>query len=187
MTAVQTLAMVVAAALVPAVVARIGKKRAYVVAGVIGAVAAVGFALTPGSLPALAIAWYGVLGVGFGAINALIFALQADTVEYGEWKSGVRAEGASYAILSFTRKAGQGIGGAAAAYTLGIGGYISGAASQSHGAVTSIKIAAGIVPAVAVAAAVAIMLAYPLTERAFRAVVAELAEKRATLDAPARA
>jgi glucuronide carrier protein len=182
MTAVQTLAMVAAAGFVPAVVSRIGKKRAYVLAGVIAALSAVGFALAPGSVPALGIAFYGILGVGFGAINALIFALQADTVEYGEWKSGVRAEGGSYAILSFTRKAGQGIGGAAAAYTLGIGGYVSGATTQTDSAVTSIKIAAGIVPGVAVAAAVAVMLAYPLTEKAFRALVAELAERRAATE-----
>jgi glucuronide carrier protein len=113
-------------------------------------------------------------------INALVFALQADTVEYGEWKSGIRAEGASYAILSFTRKAGQGIGGAAAAYTIGFGGYASGASAQTDAAVASIKIAAGVVPAVVVAAATAMMLAYPLTEKAFRNVVAELAERRAT-------
>ena len=179
MTAVQTFAMVASAAAVPAAVTRIGKRRAFVVAAVIAAVAAVGFALAPGSVPGLGIACYGVVGVGFGAINALIFALQADTVEYGEWKSNVRAEAASYAVLSFTRKAGQGIGGAAAAYTIGIGGYVSGAASQTDAAVTSIKIAAGIVPAVAIAAAAAVMLTYPLTEKAFRSVVAQLTERRA--------
>jgi len=187
MTAVQTLTMVAAAAAVPAAVRRAGKKRAYVASGAIVAVAAVGFALAPGSVPALGIACYGVLGLGFGAINALIFALQADTVEYGEWKSGVRAEGASYSVLSFTRKAGQGIGGAAAAYTIGLGGYISGAADQTGGAVASIRIAAGIVPAIAVAGATAAMLAYPLTEKAFRAIVAELAQRRAArpVSAPA--
>ena len=79
-----------------------------VLAGAIAAVSAAGFAFAPASVPALAIVCFGVLGVGFGAINALIFALQADTVEYGEWKSGVRAEGASYSVLSFTRKAGAG-------------------------------------------------------------------------------
>ena len=138
-------------------------------------------------MPALAIVCYGVLGVGVGAVNALIFALQADTVEYGEWKSGVRAEGASYSVLSFTRKAAQGVGGAAAAYTIGFGGYVSGAASQSDAAVTSIRIAAGVVPAVAVGAAAVVMLAYPLTEKAFRTVVAELAERRAAQAIPAPA
>jgi len=179
MTAVQTLAMVAAAALVPAAVARLGKKRTYVLAGLVAAVSALAFALAPGSVPALGIAFYGALGIGFGAINALVFAFQADTVEYGEWESGVRAEGASYAVLSFTRKAGQGIGGAVAAYTIGLGGYVSGSAAQTDTAVTSIRVAAGIVPAVAVAAATLVMLAYPLSEKAFRGLVAELAERRA--------
>jgi glucuronide carrier protein len=187
MTAVQTVAMVAAAAAVPTAVAAVGKKRTYLIAGVVVVAAAIGFALAPRAAPAIGIASYGVLGLGLGAINALIFALQADTVEYGEWRSGVRAEGASYAVLSFMRKAGQGIGGAAAAYTIGLGGYVSGAATQSDTAVTSIRVAAGIVPAVAVAAATAVMLTYPLTERAFRTIVAELAERRAARGMPAPA
>jgi glucuronide carrier protein len=136
--------------------------------------------LAPSSTPAIGIACYGILGLGLGAISALIFALQADTVDFGEWRSGVRAEGASYSVLSFTRKAGQGIGGAAAAYTIGFGGYVSGVTTQTDAALTSIRVAAGIVPAVAVAAATAVMLTYPLTEQVFRRTVAELAERRAT-------
>jgi glucuronide carrier protein len=136
-------------------------------------------ALAPSSTPAIGIACFGVLGFGLGVINTLIFALQADTVDYGEWQSGVRAEGSSYAVLSFTRKTGQGIGGAMAAYTIGAGGYVSGAATQSHSAVTSIKIAAGAIPAGLMLAAMAVMVAYPLTEAAFRRMVAEVAERRA--------
>jgi glucuronide carrier protein len=179
MTLVQTVAMVVAAALIPKAVAAVGKKRAYVVSGVVAVLGAVTFALAPSSTPVIGIVCYGILGLGLGAINALIFALQADTVDFGEWRSGVRAEGASYSVLSFVRKAGQGIGGAAAAYTIGFGGYVSGGAAQSDAALTSIRVAAGIVPAVAVAAATAVMLAYPLTEQVFRSTVAELAERRA--------
>jgi glucuronide carrier protein len=85
-------------------------------------------------------------------------------------------------MLSFTRKAGQGLGGAAAAYTIGAGGYVSGAATQTAGAVTSIRVAAGVVPAVVMLAAIVIMLAYPLTEKAFRLMVAEMAQRRAAAD-----
>ena len=187
MTTVQTLAMVAAAAFTPKVVETMGKKHAYILSGAVAAGSAVAFALAPSSVPAIGIACYGILGLGLGAINALIFALQADTVEYGEWRSGVRAEGASYSVLSFTRKAGQGIGGAAAAYTIGLGGYVSGASAQSDAALTSIRVAAGIVPAAAVGAAVAVMLAYPLTEKAFRTLVAELAERRAAANVSAPA
>ena len=151
-------------------------------AGVIAAASAVGFAVAPGSAPAVGIVCYGVLGIGLGVINTLIFALQADTVDYGEWNSGIRAEGGSYSVLSFTRKTGQGIGGAVAAYTIGLGGYVSGATAQTGSALTSIRVAAGIIPAALVLAAAAVMLVYPLTERAFRAIIAEMAERRAATE-----
>jgi glucuronide carrier protein len=112
-------------------------------------------------------------------INTLIFALQADTVDYGEWRSRVRVEGASYSALSFTRKVGQGIGGSLAAYTIGLGGYVSGASLQSEGALTAIRIGAGALPAGVIAAAAAVMFFYPLSEEALRGMVAEVAERRA--------
>jgi glucuronide carrier protein len=179
MTVVQTIGMVGAAVVVPKAVEVLGKRRAYVLAGLVGVVGGIGTAVAPGSVPAIGIACWGVLGVGLGMINTLIFALQADTVDYGEWKTGVRAEGGSYSLLSFTRKAGQGIGGAAAAYTIGIGGYVSGAATQSDAALISIRVAAGALPAGVMLAAVAVMVSYPLTEKALRGMVAEIAERRA--------
>ena len=54
--------------------------------------------LAPGSIPAIGIACFGLLGIGLGTINTLIVALQADTVEYGEWNSGVRAEGGTCSL-----------------------------------------------------------------------------------------
>ena len=179
LTVVSTVGMILASALVPKAVDTAGKKRTFLVAGVIAAASAVGFALAPRSAPAIAFVCYGVLGIGLGAINTLIFALQADTVDYGEWNSGIRAEGGSYSVLSFTRKTGQGIGGAVAAYTLGLGGYVSGAGTQTGSALTSIRVAAGIIPAAFMLAATAVMLVYPLTEKAFRAIIAEMAERRA--------
>ena len=179
LTLVQTVGMIVASVLVPKAVETSGKKRTYLLAAAIAAVGAVGVAVAPGSAPAIGIACFGVLGVGTGVINTLIFALQADTVDYGEWSSGIRAEGGSYSVLSFTRKAGQGVGGAAAAFIIGLGGYVSGAAGQSDAAVNSIRIAAGVLPAAVFLAAAAVMATYPLTESAFRVLVAEMAERRA--------
>jgi glucuronide carrier protein len=179
LTTVQTVGMILAALAVPNAVEALGKRRAYLASGVIAVVGGIGVAMAPGSVPAIGITAFGVLGFGMGAINTLVFALQADTVDYGEWKSGVRAEGSNYAVLSFTRKTGQGVGGAAAAYTIGLGGYVSGAESQPDGAETAIRVAAGALPAGFILASAAVMLAYPLSERVFRRIVAELAERRA--------
>lgn len=179
MTIVQTVGMLVAAAIVPPAVGHLGKKTTYLIAGGVAAAAGVGLAVAPGSEPVTALALFGVYGLGLGVINTLIFALQADTVDYGEWSRGIRAEGASYAVLSFMRKVGQGVGGATAAYTIGVGGYVSGASDQPDGALTSIRMAAGALPAVAIVGATLVMLTYPLTEKIFRRLVGELAQRRA--------
>lgn len=46
-------------------------------------------------------------------------------------------------------------------------------------ALTSIKVAAGAIPAGLILGATLVMLTYPLTESAFRTLVAEIAERRA--------
>jgi glucuronide carrier protein len=178
LTVVQNIGMIVSAMLLPSLIGALGKKTAYLLGGLIAVAGGVGLTLAPSDRPWIGIVTFGVLGIGLGLTNTLIFAFQADTVDYGEWRSGVRAEGSSYAVLSFTRKAGQGVGGAVAADTIGIGGYVSGGASQTDAAVTSIRVAAGAVPAGLILAAVAVMLAYPLTEKAFRSMVAEMAQRR---------
>jgi glucuronide carrier protein len=176
---VQTAGVFAAALLAPSLVARIGKKRVYQVLGAIAALSGIVVALAPASIPAVAIVAFAFFGIGLGGVNTVSFALQADTVEYGEWKTGSRTEGATYSVFSFTRKVGQAIGAAAASYTIGLGGYVSGASSQPDGAITAIKIAAGLVPAAFILLAIAAMSAYPLTEARFREIVREVAERRA--------
>jgi glucuronide carrier protein len=176
MSVVGTVAMIIASMLVPNVARALGKKRAYILGGFIGVVGGVALAFAPGSIPAIGIACYGVLNLGVGLVNTLIFALQADTVDYGEWKTGVRGEGSAYSVLSFTRKVGQ--GGGAASFTLGLGGYVSGAATQTGAGVSAIKVAVGVVPTVAILIGALIMFASPLTEDVFRQIVQETAARR---------
>jgi glucuronide carrier protein len=182
LTVVSTGAMFLVAPAIPKIVETFGKKRAYVAAGAVTAMGAIGVALTPPSVLALAFVFFAVYGAGIAAVQNLIFALQADTVEYGEWETGVRTEGSNYAILSFSRKVGQGIGGAIAAFGIGVGGYIAGAATQSPGALDAIRYLTGLGPALFVGIGAAIMLAYPLTEERFREVVREIAFRGADHD-----
>jgi len=134
MTVVGTVLQIVASVVVPGAARAIGKKRAYILGGFIAVVGGVAMAFAPGTVPAVGIACYGVLYFGLGLVNILILAIQPDTVDYGEWKTGVRGEGSAYSVLSFTRKVGQGVGGAAASFTIGLGGYVSGAAARRGGA-----------------------------------------------------
>jgi glucuronide carrier protein len=179
LTVVQTAGVFAAALLVPRLVPRIGKQRVYQALGGIAFLSGLAVAFAPSSTPALAVVAFACFGVGLGGVNTVSFALQSDTVEYGEWKTGSRTEGATYSIFSFTRKVGQAVGAAAASYTIGLGGYVEGAGAQPDGAVAAIKTAAGLVPAAFILAAIAAMSAYPLTEAKFREIVREVARRRA--------
>jgi Na+/melibiose symporter-like transporter len=89
-------------------------------------------------------------------------------------------------ILSLSRDVGQAIGAAAAACIIGLGGYVSGAAAQSDTTVTSIRIAAGAVPAAVSRAAIAVMAAYPLTESKSREIARRHAGHRRDETSPPR-
>jgi glucuronide carrier protein len=179
LTVVQTAGVFAAALLVPRLVPRLGKQRVYQALGAIAVGSGLAVAFAPSSVPAIAIVAFACFGVGLGGVNTVSFALQSDTVEYGEWKTGSRTEGATYSIFSFTRKVGQAVGAAAASYTIGLGGYVEGAAGQPDSAVAAIKTAAGLVPAAFILAAIVAMSAYPLTEARFREIVREVAQRRA--------
>lgn len=166
------------AALVPTLVRRFGKRNSYVAGGVVMIIGGITVFLAPPSAAPLAFAGLVLCQIGIALVNMLVWALEADTVEYGEWKTGVRAEGIIYALFSFTRKTGQAVGGALAAYALALGGYAAGVEAQSESAEWGIRAAAGLLPAVAALIAIVIMFFYPLTDARHRQIVAEIAARR---------
>lgn len=80
-----------------------------------------------------------VKGVGTAALSGTLFAMVADTIEYGHWKTGKRVEGMLYSSTTFGAKIGAGVGGAIALGVIGAAGYNGLAAVQVESAVTAIK------------------------------------------------
>jgi glucuronide carrier protein len=191
MTLVTVVVQFAAAPFVPRLVTRFGKKNLYQYCGFFTVAGGVALFLTPASLPLLALACVAVKGFGVQLINTLMFALEADTVEYGEWKTGQRTEGATYAIFAFTRKITQSIGGALGAFALALGGYITTLGPgqvQPDSAVLAIKASLGLVPAAAALLAMLVFIRYPLTEKRYGDIVRETnARKLAVLAEPAAA
>lgn len=172
-----TLIMVVA---MPKLVTAFGKKKLYIV---FSALVVLGDVIVS-SIPREMV-WLGFVGLMIALLgvlgnNVVVFALEADTVEYGEWKTGVRSEGSIYAVFSFTRKCGQAIGGALAGWALSIGGYVSGATDQTAEAIGGIQFAAGYVPAILALIATAIMIKYPLTEKAHTGIMEQIKIRQET-------
>lgn len=162
------------AAVMPRLVHAWGKRRIYLSGGGVGVVGGALVFLAPAALP-----WLGLAGIFFtllssAAISILVWALIADTVEYGEWKTGVRSEGINLALLTATRRMGMAFGGGLAAFALAWGGYLSGVARQPESAIWGIRAGAGLLPGVLILLAVAVMLCYRLTDARHAELVAEI-------------
>ena len=70
----------------------------------------------------------------------LPFSLLSDSVDYGEWRTGVRAAGVLSAVgAAFCFKAGSGLGGALPAWTMAAHGYVPNAV-QTNSSLGGIEI-----------------------------------------------
>lgn len=171
-------------ALMPKLVVTFGKKTLYMVFGLVVVLGGVIISVNPGGSPVVGLVGLLVALLGVLANNVVVFALEADTVEYSEWKTGVRSEGSIYAVFSFTRKLGQSLGGALGAWAIGIGGYVSGAAQQTPEAIYGIQVASGFIPAALALIAVVIMIRYPLTEKVHTGLMEQIQIRRQTGSLP---
>ncbi len=83
------------------------------------------------SIPLVLAGWIFATIAG-GVAMAFPFSLLSDSVDYGEWKTGVRAAGVLTALgAAFCLKAGSGIGGALPAWIMAARGYVPNAAQSA--------------------------------------------------------
>ncbi len=73
--------------------------------------------------PVIALVAFVLWRLFFDAGSALLWAKMADTVDYGQWKTGIRTTGMVYSSIVFFIKLGLAIGGAAASWLLAGYGY----------------------------------------------------------------
>lgn len=84
------------------------------------------------------------LGAGFSAGSA--YGLVADTIDYGEWKTGTKAEGVGMAALTFVTKISAGFAGAIIGWVNDVSGYNATATLQSTSAIIGLKICFSYLP-----------------------------------------
>lgn len=129
------------------------------------------------SVPIIFFGWIaGILASGIAM--ALPFSIIAESVDYGEWKNGVRAAGLLTAIgTAFCIKAGAGLGGAIPAWILSATGYV---ANQEQTAEALSGIAMGFIwlPALAYALALIPVFFYGRFERMEPRIREELEQRR---------
>ena len=120
----------------------------------------------------------GLLGVGSGAIFLSTWAMIPDTVEFGEWKTGVRAEGAVFGFVSFVQKASLGLAAGLLGEVLSLIGYTANV-TQTPQTLASLKIVMLVVPALFAIFATVTILYYPLDAKRHGRLVRVLKWRRA--------
>ena len=116
--------------------------------------------------------------VASGAAMAMPFSVLSESVDYGEWKTGVRAAGLLTAVgAAFCLKAGAGLGGALPMWMLDAAGYVPKAA-QSPAALSAITTGVVWLPAICFALSIVPVLFYRRFEKLEPRIREELEQRR---------
>ncbi|AKA67128.1 glycoside-pentoside-hexuronide (GPH):cation symporter [Clostridium scatologenes] len=160
-------------AAIPKMVKMFGKKKTAMIGFAIGIIANGLNFILPANFYVFTI----LVTIGYAGLaipNGVTWAFVSDAIDYGEWHTGNRKEGITYAAFNFSRKIAQSI---AAYITLGalqLTGYVANA-HQTAKTLLGMKAVMALYPAVALAiAAVVIGLLYNLSDDKYRDIVADL-------------
>ncbi|MEM7535720.1 MAG: glycoside-pentoside-hexuronide (GPH):cation symporter [Chloroflexota bacterium] len=120
-------------------------------------------------------------GLGYGAGNAVPWAIIADVIEEDEWRTGKRQEGVYAGFLTLTRKASAAIAvGILVPQVLSWAGFVEGAAAaQPESAQFALRMFMGAVPALLLVLSMIAAAYYPLNREAHGELRRKLAERRA--------
>jgi len=122
------------------------------------------------------------VAVGQAAYYVSFWAMLADTVEYGEWKTGTRSESLAFGLLVLGQKAALGLGAGALGLLLSRAGYAADQA-QAPAVLAAIKAMMLWAPLAGGAAAGALIAFYPISPARHRAMVEGIAAREVKREA----
>jgi GPH family glycoside/pentoside/hexuronide:cation symporter len=120
-----------------------------------------------------------------GPLSVIIWAMYADTADYGEWKRGRRTTGLIFSASTMSQKFGWAIGAYVALSLMSQVGFVPNEA-QSPESLNGLLLLFSVIPAAFGVLSIIILLFYPLSDKHVDEIVAELDQRRKQSDeAPA--
>lgn len=169
---------VIASPFGPVIARHLGKKGGWYLGCALGIIGGVMFIFVNN-------VWLSLVGLALNAIGAqfcgnYVWGMEGDTVEYYEWKTGKRTDGAAMAGLSFFRQMFGALTSWLGPAILAFTGYKAGMnVAQDPTVAENLRLAAGLVPLIGFVISAIIISFYPVTEKKFAQIKAELAERHA--------
>ena len=177
---VETLVIVFVIFLCPLVRDRLGKRNLVVIGSVIALGGHALFLLNPTSFTWCLITTV-IRAIGEAPLNAFVFGMIGDVVEFGQWKTHLRQESFIFAGGSVGSKVGAGLTSFAITSLLTLGGFISsttGGTAQPDSALNMIVNIYKVGPLVIWAIIIAVLAVYKLDKK-YDQIMADLAEREA--------
>lgn len=143
---------------------RTSKRRALATGMTIALVGYVLFYLNPSTNISISIASICIIGVGSAALPVMFWAMLPDTIEYGQAKTGLRAEARTFGFAAFAQKAAIGINAMLLGWLLSTSGFEANT-DQSDTTLAAMKAIMAVIPAVGAVAILLILRGYNLNQK----------------------
>ncbi|HEV7386056.1 MAG TPA: MFS transporter, partial [Phenylobacterium sp.] len=156
-----------------AVTRKVGKRAAWLISTVWGLAGLVVFALVDIRSPALMMGFLLYMQVAALGAAMTFWSMLPDTVEYGEWRTGDRAEAFIFGLGQFFLKVALGLGAGLFGWALGAVGYVPNR-PQTAETLAGLKTIMVVLPMIGTAGAGLAMLFYPLRGGDHERIVREL-------------
>ena len=166
---------IIGALLTPVIIKRIDKRNTALVGLGIYMLAGFFWFLAGNSLPVIVIS-SAASGLGIAISSVCFFSMGADTVDYGEWKTGKRASGIVNAVTLMSNKLGTAIGGALVGYTLTMVSYVPNI-NQTPETLGAIKGMVTILPSIICVVGMIVISFYKLDRKKFAEILSEVKER----------
>lgn len=166
----------------PIISKRIGKHKTFIWGSFIVALIAISRYFVPDAWVWVIFAVSAIGTVGQMMCSVTQWGMVPDTVEYGQWKSGLRSEGIPIAFFSFSQKLGMALAGALAAWVLSMTGYVANT-ELTPLAEQGIRWLFNILPGICSILCLFSLLFYKLTHERYEAILEDLSNDRFHPDA----
>lgn len=173
---IMTMVPMVANLTVPFLAKRIGKRNLYSTAAGIQLLGLIIIFIGNLNTTIIVIGAF-ISACGYGVKESIYFSMQADPVDYGEWKTGVQAAGTLSSVNGFLGKVAQAVAGGISGMLLAWGAYSSTATVQTAEALLAIKAMYLYIPMLLLICSIVTMSFYKL-DKQFPKIQAELEERR---------
>jgi GPH family glycoside/pentoside/hexuronide:cation symporter len=156
----------------------IGKRACWFSATVIGLSGLAVFALVDVKSTAVMIGFFTYVQICLSGLNFLFWSMLPDTVEYGEWRTGLRAESFLFGFAQFFLKVAVGLGVGMFGVAFSLAGYHANRV-QTPETLHGLKLIMIAFPAAGLSLGALAMIFYPLGRGVHETIVRQLEERRA--------